>query len=66
MIAGVRKNFFLNGNLFGHLNGLSFRQVPSHSVDSALPSSNTRQQLPADMDTHSSNIDTDSHDLMLL
>ena len=59
----TRKNFiFLNGNLLGHPDDSIFRQVPSPTVYSAPPSSNTSQQLTANMDTHSTNIDTDSHD----
>ena len=59
----IRKNsIFWNGNLFGHLDGSNFRQVPSPAVYPAPLSSNTSQQSSADMDTHSTNIDTDSHD----
>ena len=58
----IRKNsIFLNGNLFGHLDGSIFRQVPGPAVYSAPPLNNTSQQPSADMDTHSTNIDTISH-----
>ena len=39
-----------------------FRQVPRPAVYPAPPSSKTSQQSSADMDTHSTNIGTDSHD----
>ena len=53
----IRKNsIFLNGNLFGHLDGSMFRQVPSPAVYLTPPSSNTSQQSSADMDTHSTHV----------
>ena len=47
---------------YNYICGLLYKEDPRPAVYPAPSSSNTSQQASADMDTHSTNIDTDLHD----